>query len=551
MSQEQAFTKDGNTVFYKFQAAKQDRKHLLVVFSGFGAKRNIIYDFTGSPSLNCRSNILWIKDDFYKECAFYLCHKMEFDIENVIISLINKTISTLNINKNNVTLIGFSKGGAASLYYGLKYDFKNIISSCPIVKIGSALNNLWPIVARNVMGSISDDKIKSLDNLIPDLLKNDIHLDRNIYLISSPRDEFYESEVEPFLHYFWKYKNFNFVFTDSCLAWRHNKVTRYNMPIILSIVYAHGEGVYPQFGFIQNGIPDYNTSERINVLDSQKNTDSLISEVTALTFKDNRLFLNGCAFIKGVECPQHKDIEQTLIIKSENKEIQFPLGSVRNEELSYKFFDTVFSDYSCGGVSTIKHQGIEISSLKAGIYQLYIMVKSGDKKLCGQLKSPSPLCISELIGNDEISIISYADNIYLSRRRLSDFCDNDIFEIISSKVIDNLFFLEGIYAIKGVHLREWNDANFYLSLENANDKYVYKLGMLNNNSLNGSFQEVYSIYQKSTFSTMNREGINISNINDGNYSVFISMAVNGSIYTKKCTFYLNAKKNESMICQYK
>jgi len=48
MSQEQVFIKDGCNVFYKFQAAKQDRKHLLVVFSGFGAKRNIIYDLNNT-----------------------------------------------------------------------------------------------------------------------------------------------------------------------------------------------------------------------------------------------------------------------------------------------------------------------------------------------------------------------------------------------------------------------------------------------------------------------------------------------------------------------
>ncbi|MGL6605761.1 hypothetical protein [Aeromonas hydrophila] len=380
-------------------------------------------------------------------------------------------------------------------------------------------------------------------------MKHDKFLDRNIYLISSPRDEFYESEIEPFLHYFWKYNNFNFVFTDSCLAWRHNKVTRYNIPIILSIVYAHGEGIHPQFGFVQNGIPDYNIIKKKNILDSQTNTDTLINEVTALSFKDNKLLLNGCAFIKGIECPHHKDIEQTLILKSEDEELHFPLGSVKNEELSYKFFDTVFSDYNCGGVSTIKHQGIELSNLRAGSYQLYIMVKSGNKELCSQLKSPHPLDISELIGSDAISITSYDNNIYLSRRTLSEYCDNDIFELTLSKIVDNILYLEGIYAIKGIHLRDWNDATFYLSLESTDDKYVYKLGMLNNRNLNGSFREAYSIYQKSCFSTKNREGINISHLNDGSYSIFISMAINGSIYTKKCMPHIKIKENKSIICQ--
>lgn len=549
MLSERIFSKNNIDVVHKFQAAKQDRQHLLVVFSGFGSKTRIIYDFTGNASIGCRSNILWIKDDFSQECAYYLCQNMSFDIEDAIITLINNTISDLSIKRDQVTLMGFSKGATASLYYGLKYDFKNIISSCPRVKIGSALKNQWPSVAQNVMGEINDSKVELLDNLIPDLLNSDKALDKNIYLVSSPRDELYKTELEPYLHYFWKYSNFNFVFTDSCLAWRHNKITRYNMPIILSIIYANGEGVNPRFGFIQNGISDYHHAQKHDVLKKQVGSSVLINDVSQITFKDNRLFLKGCAFIKGVECPQHKDIEQFFILKSADEELRFALGSVKNEELSYRYFDTVFSDYSCGGFSTIKHQGIDISKIKKGVYQLFVMVRSGGYEIYSELESGSNICISELIDGDEINIKACEDGIYISRRDFSEQCHNEFFEITLNKIIGSVLYLEGIYVVKGVHLREWNDAKYYLSLVSQDFKYSYKLGMLNDGKLNGLFQESSAYYQKSCFSTIGRKGIDICGVRDGLYSVFVSMAIDGSIYTKECVFGIKVKDKKFSLCQ--
>lgn len=548
MSSELIFSKNNVNVIHKFQAAKQDRQHLLVVFSGFGAKKRIIYDFTGNTSIGCRSNILWIKDEFSHECAYYLCQDMTFDIEDAIISLINKTIADLSIDKAQVTLMGFSKGATASLYYGLKYDFKNIISSCPRIKIGSALSHQWPSVAKNVMGEISKDKVDLLDNLIPDLLKQDTCLDKNIYLISSPRDELYSHELEPYLHLFWKYSNFNFVFTDSPLAWRHNKITRYNMPIILSIAYAHGEGAYPKFGYIQNGVPKYSNKHTEQVLIEQQETSTLINDISSLSYKDGNIFLNGCAFIKGVNCPQHNDIKQYLIFKSQKQEIVYPLGSVKDDELSYKYFDKVYCNYSCGGLSTIKHQGIDISSLEIGGYQLYVMVDSGGIKKTQKMMSSTVLNISNLIGCDEISIHSNSDGVYVSRRDMSILCDGDIFNITSKKIIADKLFIEGVYAIKGIHLRNWNDADFYLTLVNNNMKYSFKLGMLHNERLNGSFHEFGSYYQKSCFSTIKREGVDINFVDDGEYAVFISMAVNGSIHSKKCSFKI-LKSGVTSICQ--
>nr|WP_077253194.1 accessory Sec system protein Asp2 [Klebsiella michiganensis] len=122
---------------------------------------------------SCRSNILWISDDFENECAYYISKDSKLSLENSVLALIQSVLQTLNLNEEQCTLMGFSKGGSAALYYGLKFNFKNIIASCPQLHIGSYVSRHWPNVANNMMGNNYDQgDINILDNLIPDLLKN-------------------------------------------------------------------------------------------------------------------------------------------------------------------------------------------------------------------------------------------------------------------------------------------------------------------------------------------------------------------------------------------
>lgn len=531
---EQTYTFENQSIKYFFQPSKQDRKHLLIVFSGFGSESSVSYDFIGDSSEHCRSNILWIKDEIDKECTYYLCQNNNFYIERIVVSLIDDKIKSIGINKSECTLMGFSKGGSAALYYGLKYDFKNIIASCPQTNIGSYVSKFWPHTAKNMMGKTpSVEEIKHIDNLIPNLLSTDKELNRNIYLITSPNDEQYASEIEPYISYFSKYKNFSFVFTKSSMVWQHSKVTRYNLPIILSIVYAHGEGIYPILGQNINGVDINQDTSRHKIISHQKSTKTLISTVNSISFLEGKLYIKGVAFIRGYECPSYNNIKHTLILKGREHTYRFSLGKVLNKEINYNYFEQTFCDYSAAEFTTIGHKGVDISSIEHDVYKVYIEVECSGTVISSLLNSKKFINSSTLIGTDELYIGTHDDSLVIHRKTLLTKNNFYNFNVTSQWHRDSFLHIEGVFAIQGVDVSNWGDASYYIVLKDTLNSYPFRIGMsdLVNSAL--LFEDTHDIYKKSYFSTIGRKGIDISQIPNGEYDVFIVMSHHGKLFSQE------------------
>ncbi|PTT55701.1 accessory Sec system protein Asp2, partial [Aeromonas sp. HMWF014] len=171
----QSFSFESCQVEYIFKSAKKDYKHLLIVFSGHPEKAK--YDFQGGASEHYNGNILWIRDACTLSgiCNYYMMSDNQYVVESAVVALINAKINFLNINSDDVTLIGFSKGGSAALYFGVKYGFKNIISTVPQMKIGSYVHRYHKSVATEMLGdkySIYD--IDKLDSILSDLIISDM-----------------------------------------------------------------------------------------------------------------------------------------------------------------------------------------------------------------------------------------------------------------------------------------------------------------------------------------------------------------------------------------
>ncbi|PJG58404.1 DUF6270 domain-containing protein [Aeromonas cavernicola] len=531
--QEEIYEFENQKIKYKFQPSKQDRKHLLIIFSGFGSGSSVSYDFTGAPSGHCRSNILWIKDEIDSECTYYLSTSKDFNIEKAIISLVNNKIKLLGLGKAECTLMGFSKGGSAALYYGLKYDFINIISSCPQTAIGSYVAKYWPHTAENMMGNTpSAEKIDYLDNLIPGLLSADRLTDRNIYLITSPNDEQYSTQIEPYLAYFSRYKNFSFIFTKSSMVWQHNKVTRYNLPIILSIIYAHGEGIYPILGQNINGVDLNQDLSRHNIISNQKSEKKAISTVSNIYFLDGKLYINGVAFIRGYECPNYENIKHTLILNGKNNKYRFVLGKLLNKDINYNYFYQTYCDYSAAAFTTVGQKGIDITHLEKDAYVLSVEVESAGTVVSAPLKSNNNINYNALIGSDELYIGSTDFGLIIHRKSILTKRSQSHFEITSTWYKDNLLHLEGIFAVQGVNVSSWGDASYYIVLQSESDSHPFKIGMLDLVTTEPLFDDTHDIYSKSYFSTVGRKGVDIGSIPRGEYDVFVVMSHHGKIFTQ-------------------
>lgn len=199
-------------VQYRFSHAKKGNQHLVVVFANFAAPDD--YGWSNGVFGSLRSNILWIRDQFDGHNSYYLCKGMDFDLERSVVTLISNVMTSLGLTPDQCTMWGGSKGGSAALYFGLKYGFRNIVSIVPQFRIGTYLEK-HPKVAEYMMGQVTETNVRILDNVIADLARAGANRGANIYVLSSPQDEQWPVQVEPYLGLFNGYENFNVIFSDS------------------------------------------------------------------------------------------------------------------------------------------------------------------------------------------------------------------------------------------------------------------------------------------------------------------------------------------------
>ncbi|MFA7764053.1 hypothetical protein ACGFNX_04170 [Streptomyces sp. NPDC048723] len=245
---------------YRFSHARNGNRHLVVVFANFTAPGE--YGWSNGVLDKVRSNILWVRDLFDGANSYYLCKGMDFSLEQSVAGLISRVMNALSLSPDEVTMFGSSKGGSAALFFGLKYGFRNIVASVPQFLIGTYVKEGIPGAARMMMGEVTEQNVHALDSVLPDLVRSGANHSANIYLITSPQDEQYKRQVEPFIGLFQGRENFNFVYNDSSLITDHGKVTLRNLPTIMGLLNLLVDGITPRFGMVRNGFeqPERDTS---------------------------------------------------------------------------------------------------------------------------------------------------------------------------------------------------------------------------------------------------------------------------------------------------
>lgn len=127
--------KDG-PLYLNYEMTVRDSRKLVVVFSGVDSQpaRNIASYYGYHNKLN--SNVLHIIDGFGAHGCYLLAINSDFAIQKLVVRLIKKVISELNIDLGDVFFIGTSKGGSASLFYSFLLGGGKVVAGEPQIKIG-------------------------------------------------------------------------------------------------------------------------------------------------------------------------------------------------------------------------------------------------------------------------------------------------------------------------------------------------------------------------------------------------------------------------------
>ncbi|MGW2269814.1 hypothetical protein [Streptomyces yangpuensis] len=238
-------------VEYRFSHARGGNRHLVVVLASRHAKSG--YGWADGHLDALRSNILWVRDLVDGTNTYHLCRGMDFSLEQSVAGLVSNVMNALALSTDQVTVFGTSEGGSAALFFGLKYGFRNIVAGSPQFLIGSRVRESNPEAARMMMGEPTDHNVRLLDSVLPDLVGSGANPSANVYLFTSPRDDQYQRQVEPFIGHFRGRENFNFVYNESPLITDAGKVTRHNLPTLMGLLTLLVDGIAPRIGMLRNG----------------------------------------------------------------------------------------------------------------------------------------------------------------------------------------------------------------------------------------------------------------------------------------------------------
>ncbi|WP_336715013.1 accessory Sec system protein Asp2 [Arthrobacter sp. USHLN218] len=525
---EHTLVHEGVTVHCKSRPAKLDRRHLVVMFAGIRPIDS--YEFDGRGSRDSQANWLWLKDDFGGQYSYYLCNGLDFSVERAVIAAIDQELDRLGLGHEDCTLVGFSKGGFAALYYGIKYDFPNIVASAPQIYIGSHTAKHRPVIHRHLTRTGSGEELQLLDSLLPDAVAKDARRDRNIYVFSSVQDQFHAEQVEPALPLLRRYSNFNYIETDSDLVNEHSDITRYNMPLLLSVLYALGENVVPRYGEVSNGFRQDPEAAAAG-LRKQRSSSAAVVELRAGKLAGPKFFPQGVAFLRGHAADRPGALGTSLVLEGDAGRYEFPLVQVQDRGIYQTHYEDFFCDYRFGKFRA-PDDGLDLAGLPRGDYKASLALSAESAERTAACVSTARTTAESNDGGDLVTFAADSKGSVLRKRPiLGDAPHQAVFEIKSQWARGDRVHFDGTFAVRGTPMAGWESGRYYLVL--ASDAHVRSLPLAGARVTDPAdyFGDGAKSHTHARFATQRFAGVSLAGLEPGLYEAHVSLSAGGAIHT--------------------
>ena len=196
---------------YIFEKSITNSDFLVIVFSELnepGTKNKNIYSCMQTiANINC--NKLFIFDDYGPKGCYYIGEKLNYDVETSVQALISYIARLCSVKQENIICTGYSEGGSAALYFGLKYNYGHIITGAPQTRIADYISVVCPETTQYMLGNDENTATlkDELNNIIFKQLSKPILTD--LHILSSKNDLQYSRHIVPLVDVL-KSKNNNY-----------------------------------------------------------------------------------------------------------------------------------------------------------------------------------------------------------------------------------------------------------------------------------------------------------------------------------------------------
>lgn len=142
---------------------------------------------------------------------------------------------------------------------------------------------------------------------------------------------------------------------------------------MLSIYYALASEAPPRFN---QGEVNFFGSQPIPKPDA--NQAKPFVDMKKFDLKNQVLFIEGIAVLRGIHAQTYSDIDYELILKNTLTGVEYKkrLAKLNRPQLTRQLFDGDFVIYDKGYFTTMQEKGIDISDLPKAEYYLFISIKS-------------------------------------------------------------------------------------------------------------------------------------------------------------------------------
>lgn len=550
-------------VAYRFRPAIDDRRHLVVVLSGFRDPVHSV-DFNAA-SKDIVANILWIYDDFDGKPGYYYWGKNLKDLSLPVHSAIMEIAHELGLTQENVTLFGLSKGANAALLFAAEYGYSKIIASAPRAFNGTSMRTYHSDVFQHIADTSDSTAVETyLNQALTAAVARDTDLKKSIFVATSPADVLrYYNESTTISKLFNSYENFHVIHSLSPLLRNHIDVSRYNLPLYKSLLLQFSEGFVPKLkgnplqdpefsrrgGTIEksivNGYYSFPATENrlIKTLEKRSLDQQLRAKAESVELSDTGLLnFRGYAVLNGTPSDRHGLAKIRLTLNAQTPESEplwFPLGTLKDDSLTGRLFDKTPIDYSYGAVTTQQEKGVRVSELPFGRYDVGVeMTRAGEVSRLESIGAPRH---SRWVALQDRLVGSISDggkwkilSLPPRGRHIHD-CFFDLKEIDQ---VGSRLFVEGYFIPYGFNVKEWDDLKYHLVLESLDKpngrNYTRVFQLSNGRKANASrlSGEPWRDQSKAYFTTRNYAGLDLQDLQPGKYRMAISGRRGDDVFTR-------------------
>jgi hypothetical protein len=533
---EATFSYEDISVAYRLRQPAKDRRHLVVVFAGVSQGKHDFYGFDGQALAHVPGAVLWIKDSFDGNNAYYLCKDLEFGVERAVAALIDTVLSGLNLSPNECTLLGGSKGGSAALLFGLKYSYRNVIACVPQTQIGTYTREKL----KNTFGFMACDDSElsenTLNSYLPKVVASPSSWSKNVYIVSSKQDPEYAVHIEPLLPELQRFENFNLLLTDSMLVASHPEVTPYNIPFILGTLYHLCDNIAPHFGLVTNG--NGHRDRLAPQSDKGIHSSQQLSELHWAQIKGDKLLLAGYAVSIGEEISSRPTTSPSLVFQGQHRDIRVELHSSIDASVNSKLYSNGFIDYRWAGFRPEKSEGISLTHLPEGEYALHAafsrLDNTEDKTA---IRGSKHLTNSSAYAGYNYELVISPLRVTLTKTGLDcQVAPDSFFEFSSMSAHDSKLNISGTFIVPREWMRHWDEGRYFLTMASGERVITFPLATtrLRLPAMDQSYSE--GAYTWSHFSTPGHNGIDLEGLAEGDYDCYVTFIRSGNVYTSPNRF---------------